>query len=146
MSLVRVIVTRLRRVQDLAQLQKGKPTEQSVGLKTSPTLGNGSVRSPRSRAARTLRLVRGNMERTSNHHLDSSRDVPLRKWTRSAAVSARLNAWPVTSSASDTSTTRFMSMHACGTVSGWCGPTTTKKNEEKVSQILFLSWIPFHFK
>lgn len=70
-------------------------------------------------------LVRGNMERMSNHHLDSSRDVPFRKWTRSAAVKASENGWPVTSSASDTSTTRFMSMMACGTVSGY------KKNEKQ---------------
>lgn len=48
----------------------------------------------------TFMLVLGNMERMSNHHLDSSRDVPLRKWTRSAAVNAKLNGWPVTSSAS----------------------------------------------
>lgn len=68
-------------------------------------------------------FVRGNMDRMSNHHFDSSRDVPLRKWTRSAAVKAKLNGCPVTSSASDTSTTRFMSMIACGTVSG-CNDAT----------------------
>ena len=72
------------------------------------------------------------MERMSNHHFDSSRDVPLRKWTRSAAVKAKLNGWPVTSSASDTSTTRFMSMMAWGTVSGCCIKEKRRQKKNKV--------------